>query len=109
MAISLLENSLGQLYSILLIQIQTPTLRVQSGAFLQSNHKFSKLARLDSDRCQTLITTLSLTRPGLEKDTIQHERQAQFAALFLPGSTEQYHGKPVHVFVYRYDFPKTMI
>lgn len=35
----------------------TPTLQVQSGAFLRSNHKFRKWARLDSDICQMLITT----------------------------------------------------
>lgn len=103
------KQSLGQFYLILLIQIQTPTLRVQSQAFLQSNHKCSKLARLDSDICQILIITLSLMRPGLEKDTIQYERQLQFASLFLTGSTTQYNAKPVHIFVYMYDFPKTMI
>lgn len=48
-------------------------------------------------------------RPALEKDTIQHERQSQFASLFLTGSTAQYNAKAVHIFVYKYNFPKTMI
>lgn len=65
-------------------------LRLQSGAFLQSYHKISKLARLDSNICQILVSILSLMRPGLKSDTIQHERQSQSASLFLTGSTVQY-------------------
>ena len=67
------KQSLSQFYFSLLMPIQTPTLRVQSGAFLQSNHKFSKLASLDSDICEIPISTSFLTRSGLEKDTTQHE------------------------------------
>lgn len=83
-------------------------LRLQSGAFLQSYHKISKLARLDSNICQILVSILSLMRPGLKSDTIQHERQSQSASLFLTGSTA-IQCKPVHLFVYMYDFSKTMI
>lgn len=50
-------------------------------ALLNFLQRSIKLAGLHSVICQTPITTLSLMRPGLEKDTNQHERLKIFFSI----------------------------